>query len=243
MTTVSAVVFLYSPKTMLASVAIVNLDEAGDIGAGGGDGDADRRHLGARVLPRYHFLQVLARPPHAGLAANLETMIIGNDPILLTPGPLTTSLATKQAMLRDWGSWDAAFNAITARICRDLRRRRPRRGHARVRAAAGQRHLLGGGGARQPRAARRQGAGAAERRLLPAHPEDPARSSAARTSRSTCRGQASDRRDGRGGAARRSVDHARGAGALRDRHRHPQPAAGDRRRPARATARASSSTR
>ncbi|HEX7465119.1 MAG TPA: putative 2-aminoethylphosphonate ABC transporter permease subunit, partial [Usitatibacter sp.] len=32
MTTVSAVVFLYSPKTMLASVAIVNLDEAGDIG-------------------------------------------------------------------------------------------------------------------------------------------------------------------------------------------------------------------
>jgi 2-aminoethylphosphonate-pyruvate transaminase len=47
-------------------------------------------------------------------------MIIGNDPILLTPGPLTTSLATKQAMLRDWGSWDAAFNAITGTICRDL---------------------------------------------------------------------------------------------------------------------------
>ena len=33
MTTVSAVVFLYSPNTTLASVAIVNLDEAGDIGA------------------------------------------------------------------------------------------------------------------------------------------------------------------------------------------------------------------
>jgi iron(III) transport system permease protein len=33
MTTVSAVVFLYAPHTMLASVAIVNLDEAGDIGA------------------------------------------------------------------------------------------------------------------------------------------------------------------------------------------------------------------
>jgi 2-aminoethylphosphonate-pyruvate transaminase len=47
-------------------------------------------------------------------------MIRGNDPILLTPGPLTTSLETKQAMLRDWGSWDAAFNAITATICRDL---------------------------------------------------------------------------------------------------------------------------
>ena len=47
-------------------------------------------------------------------------MIIGNDPILLTPGPLTTSLATKQAMLRDWGSWDASFNAITASLCQDL---------------------------------------------------------------------------------------------------------------------------
>jgi 2-aminoethylphosphonate-pyruvate transaminase len=49
-----------------------------------------------------------------------KVMIIGNDPILLTPGPLTTSLATKQAMLRDWGSWDAAFNAITASICKDV---------------------------------------------------------------------------------------------------------------------------
>jgi 2-aminoethylphosphonate-pyruvate transaminase len=47
-------------------------------------------------------------------------MIRGNDPILLTPGPLTTSLETKQAMLRDWGSWDAAFNQITGSICRDL---------------------------------------------------------------------------------------------------------------------------
>jgi 2-aminoethylphosphonate-pyruvate transaminase len=47
-------------------------------------------------------------------------MILGNAPILLTPGPLTTSLATKQAMLRDWGSWDASFNRITASICADL---------------------------------------------------------------------------------------------------------------------------
>jgi 2-aminoethylphosphonate-pyruvate transaminase len=40
----------------------------------------------------------------------------GRDPILLTPGPLTTSLATKTAMLRDWGSWDTSFNAVTARV-------------------------------------------------------------------------------------------------------------------------------
>ena len=42
------------------------------------------------------------------------------DPILLTPGPLTTSLATRSAMLRDWGSWDAAFNAVTAQMCAKL---------------------------------------------------------------------------------------------------------------------------
>ena len=36
--------------------------------------------------------------------------------ILLTPGPLTTSDTVKQAMLRDWGSRDAAFIAMTARV-------------------------------------------------------------------------------------------------------------------------------
>jgi 2-aminoethylphosphonate-pyruvate transaminase len=49
-----------------------------------------------------------------------ENVINGSDPILLTPGPLTTSPATRQAMLRDWGSWDAAFNRMTGEICRDL---------------------------------------------------------------------------------------------------------------------------
>ena len=39
-----------------------------------------------------------------------------NDPYLLTPGPLTTSPRTRQAMLRDWGSWDSDFNAITGRV-------------------------------------------------------------------------------------------------------------------------------
>jgi 2-aminoethylphosphonate-pyruvate transaminase len=42
------------------------------------------------------------------------------DPILLTPGPLTTSAVTKSAMLSDWGSWDGAFNELTASVCRDL---------------------------------------------------------------------------------------------------------------------------
>lgn len=40
------------------------------------------------------------------------------EPYLLTPGPLTTSYAVKQAMLRDWGSWDEDFRAMT-RAMRD----------------------------------------------------------------------------------------------------------------------------
>ncbi|MEY3473783.1 MAG: hypothetical protein RL087_241, partial [Pseudomonadota bacterium] len=42
--------------------------------------------------------------------------VMDRDRILLTPGPLTTTLRTKLAMLRDWGSWDADFNAVTARV-------------------------------------------------------------------------------------------------------------------------------
>jgi 2-aminoethylphosphonate-pyruvate transaminase len=41
---------------------------------------------------------------------------MSSEPYLLTPGPLTTSLRTRQAMLRDWGSWDVDFNTITGRI-------------------------------------------------------------------------------------------------------------------------------
>ncbi len=40
--------------------------------------------------------------------------------VLLTPGPLTTSADTRSAMQTDWGSWDGAFNAMTATVCRDL---------------------------------------------------------------------------------------------------------------------------
>ncbi len=45
---------------------------------------------------------------------------MSHDSILLTPGPLTTSLRTKLAMLRDWGSWDVEFNNVTASVCRSL---------------------------------------------------------------------------------------------------------------------------
>jgi 2-aminoethylphosphonate-pyruvate transaminase len=45
---------------------------------------------------------------------------MSHDSILLTPGPLTTTLQTKLAMLRDWGSWDVEFNEVTARVRESL---------------------------------------------------------------------------------------------------------------------------
>jgi iron(III) transport system permease protein len=57
MTTVSAVMFLYSPKTIVASVAIVNLDEAGDIGAAAAMATLIVA-TSALVCVVYHFLQV-----------------------------------------------------------------------------------------------------------------------------------------------------------------------------------------
>ena len=45
---------------------------------------------------------------------------MSNAPILLTPGPLTTSARTRQAMMVDWGSWDREFNELTASLCQQL---------------------------------------------------------------------------------------------------------------------------
>ena len=39
-----------------------------------------------------------------------------NDPLLLTPGPLTTSATVKQAMLHDYGSRDNYFIDLNRRI-------------------------------------------------------------------------------------------------------------------------------
>lgn len=47
-------------------------------------------------------------PPHMG------------EPYLLTPGPLTTAYSVKRAMLKDWGSWDDDFRAMTATLRRQL---------------------------------------------------------------------------------------------------------------------------
>jgi 2-aminoethylphosphonate-pyruvate transaminase len=43
------------------------------------------------------------------------------DPLLLTPGPLTTSTAVKQAMVHDWGSRDAEFLRINRVVLDEMR--------------------------------------------------------------------------------------------------------------------------
>ena len=43
------------------------------------------------------------------------------DPLLLTPGPLTTTKAIKDAMVHDWGSRDAAFVGINKAVMADPR--------------------------------------------------------------------------------------------------------------------------
>jgi 2-aminoethylphosphonate-pyruvate transaminase len=55
----------------------------------------------------------------SGATVTFEPPLEG-EPYLLTPGPLTTSAAIKRAMLRDWGSWDGDFRAMTADMRRHL---------------------------------------------------------------------------------------------------------------------------
>lgn len=59
------------------------------------------------------------RPMEDAAVAEFDAPMLG-EPYLLTPGPLTTSAAVKEAMLRDWGSWDADFRALTAELRRRL---------------------------------------------------------------------------------------------------------------------------
>ena len=69
MTTISAVVFLYSPETKVASIAILNLDEAGEIGAAA----AMAVLIGAASAARdagVHGAGLVGEPPHPGLASD-----------------------------------------------------------------------------------------------------------------------------------------------------------------------------
>lgn len=57
--------------------------------------------------------------PPLAMSNPLEKPRLG-EPYLLTPGPLSTAYTVKQAMLRDWGSWDDDFRAMTRQIRTDL---------------------------------------------------------------------------------------------------------------------------
>ena len=62
--------------------------------------------------------------------------------LLLTPGPLTTTDTVKQAMLRDWCTWDDEYNGLVQSIRERLTGGWPRQAlgvHIRLRAHAGQR--------------------------------------------------------------------------------------------------------
>jgi len=49
-------------------------------------------------------------------AAHQPAVSDTGDPLLLTPGPLTTGKRVKEVMVHDWGSRDAAFLAINAEV-------------------------------------------------------------------------------------------------------------------------------
>jgi len=49
------------------------------------------------------------------MTENIKSPRLG-EPFLLTPGPLTTSYRVKETMLRDWGSWDGEFQALTVEM-------------------------------------------------------------------------------------------------------------------------------
>ena len=53
-------------------------------------------------------------------AAPVRAVSETGDPLLLTPGPLTTARSVKEVMVHDWGSRDAAFIAINKAVLEDL---------------------------------------------------------------------------------------------------------------------------
>ena len=63
-----------------------------------------------RLKQPVQFPMVRLLAPLARVAGNVKVI-----PTLALM-PLTTSLRTKLAMLRDWGSWDADFIAVTASV-------------------------------------------------------------------------------------------------------------------------------
>src|SRR5690242_12689242 len=84
--------------------------------AGGSPGSAQRDSISI-MHPRETSVE-----RSAGNAASPGTIAAppGRDRLLFTPGPLTTSLGVKQAMLHDAGSWHFEFNDLVGSVRRRL---------------------------------------------------------------------------------------------------------------------------
>src|SRR5258706_1194696 len=78
-----------------------------------------------RRAPRRRMINVRVKQPMQvdGISAALfvaPELPPAKDKTLFTPGPLTTSLSVKQAMLHDAGSWHFEFNDLVRRIREQL---------------------------------------------------------------------------------------------------------------------------
>lgn len=104
------------PSQYRARGASVNVEVRTD---GGGLGDANAGSVSQerdRESSRFGTAARRAQP-----AASLPIVTTPTpDLVLLTPGPLNTSIATRTAMLRDHGSRDPQFTAMTRRVRADL---------------------------------------------------------------------------------------------------------------------------
>ncbi len=58
----------------------------------------------------------MLRADHRDMSLTKPAASETGDPLLLTPGPLTTSMAVKQAMVHDWGSRDSEFLRINRMV-------------------------------------------------------------------------------------------------------------------------------
>lgn len=81
LTTVSAVIFLYGPNTMLASIAVLNMDDAGDLAAASAMGSVLLlTALSARAV--YRLLVRLQQP--RGITPSQVTADINASPLKIT---------------------------------------------------------------------------------------------------------------------------------------------------------------
>ena len=179
------------------------------------------------------------KPPRHWNAAKPPAVSETGDPLLLTPGPLTTGKRVKEVMVHDWGSRDATFLKINSEVLTRLP------------------EIVNGGGDYVTVPMQGSGTFAVEAMLttfVPANGKvllliNGAYGQRAKKILDIARRASRRARDAGGYAARSrrrssacckdAVDHAHLRGPLRDHVRHPQSDRRDRRAGAASTARAS----